>query len=403
MREVIPVAAPNPTQGGEDKVNRGKSRTRLWFLAHSWLAMPIWVFLFFVCVTGTIATVDKEIMWLIDPTVRAVHEDGAQRKPINAIVEDIRRQIPGASIDSIAFGEPYMALRVRFYAPDIASGVAWVNPYSGEVQRVAQGLNFSDFVVALHGWLLMPWFGGTAIGWYAVTALGFPMLGSAITGMVVYKRFWRAYTQPRLRLRQGARVFWGDLHRLAGAWTLWFVILIALTGLWFMVRGIMYDLHMPLGVEPPDIPRREAPLRAGGDPMPVLDLDGALAAARQISPGATLNYLALPEHALGTITVYSRSAFPLLMEGVWVHPYSGDVVATRDASIARPVEVISSVNASLHYGNFGGLWVKLIWTFFGILLSTMVASGTVIWFKRTAQAARKAEQQNETLVAEAAE
>lgn len=49
----------------------GKSRTRLWFLWHSWLAMPIWAFLFFICVTGTIAVVSTEITWLVDPSMRA--------------------------------------------------------------------------------------------------------------------------------------------------------------------------------------------------------------------------------------------------------------------------------------------------------------------------------------------
>lgn len=48
-----------------------KSSARWWFLAHSWLALPIWVFLFFVCLTGSIATISQEIVWLIDPAVRA--------------------------------------------------------------------------------------------------------------------------------------------------------------------------------------------------------------------------------------------------------------------------------------------------------------------------------------------
>ena len=40
----------------------------------------------------------------------------------------------------------------------------------------------------------------------------------------------------------------------------------------------------------------------------------------------------------------------------------------------------------LHTGDFGGIWVKLIWFVFGLLLSMMVLSGLLIWSKRTAQA-----------------
>ena len=43
----------------------------------------------------------------------------------------------------------------------------------------------------------------------------------------------------------------------------------------------------------------------------------------------------------------------------------------------------------LHTGDFGGLWVKMIWFFFGLVLSMMVLSGLLIWTKRTAQATAK--------------
>jgi len=48
-----------------------KSRSRLWFLVHSWLALPVWFFLLIICVTGTLATVSQEIVWLANPDVRA--------------------------------------------------------------------------------------------------------------------------------------------------------------------------------------------------------------------------------------------------------------------------------------------------------------------------------------------
>ncbi|WP_416060840.1 PepSY domain-containing protein, partial [Pseudomonas aeruginosa] len=48
-----------------------KSRSRLWFLVHSWLALPIWFFVLIVCVTGTLAVVSQEIVWLANPEIRA--------------------------------------------------------------------------------------------------------------------------------------------------------------------------------------------------------------------------------------------------------------------------------------------------------------------------------------------
>jgi uncharacterized iron-regulated membrane protein len=44
----------------------------------------------------------------------------------------------------------------------------------------------------------------------------------------------------------------------------------------------------------------------------------------------------------------------------------------------------------LHTGDFGGIWIKLIWFFFGLVLSMMVLSGLLIWTKRTALATANA-------------
>jgi len=364
------------------------SRSRLWFVLHGWLALPLWVFLFFVCLTGTIATIDREIMWLAVPSVRADNPGHLPAKPLNEVLADITRQIPGAHVARINFNEPYLALEVEISTPDAPNAVAWVNPFTGAVQSLSKGIQLPDFIRSLHGWLLMPWFTGTPAGWYLVCALSIPLLGSLITGLVVYKRFWKAIVSPRLRLRQGGRVLWGDVHRLAGVWGSWFIVTIAVTGFWFLVVGVMYDLHVQLGQDDPDIPRREAPVRTAGDPMPPLDLDGAVATARALSPGIRPMTVTLPEHALGTISIQSRDRLPLLSRETWINPYSGDMVWLFGADIANGREVTSMLAGSLHFGNFGGLWIKLIWTFFGLVLTSLVLSGAVVWTKRTLQASR---------------
>lgn len=56
-------------------------------------------------------------------------------------------------------------------------------------------------MLALHGWLLFPWQDNYSVGWYLVTSVSIPLLGSLITGLLVFKRFWRVYYWPRLRTR----------------------------------------------------------------------------------------------------------------------------------------------------------------------------------------------------------
>lgn len=49
----------------------------------------------------------------------------------------------------------------------------------------------------------------------------------------------------------------------------------------------------------------------------------------------------------------------------------------------------------MHTGDFGGLPIKLIWFFFGLVLTLMVFSGLLIWTKRTAQATAAALKRSE--------
>ena len=67
----------------------------------------------------------------------------------------------------------------------------------------------------------------------------FLLLITLVTSFVVYKKWWRGFTKP-LRKRD-ARTWWGDFHRLAGVWSLWFAALITLTSIWYFVESLGGD------------------------------------------------------------------------------------------------------------------------------------------------------------------
>lgn len=73
-----------------------------------------------------------------------------------------------------------------------------------------------------------------------------------------------------------------------------------------------------------------------------------------------------------------------------INPYNGDVAASRLLSDRTTLEFVTESMRPLHTGDFGGIWIKLIWFFFGLVLSMMVLSGLLIWTKRTALATANA-------------
>jgi uncharacterized iron-regulated membrane protein len=371
-----------------------KSRSKTWFLVHSWLALPIWFFVLIVCVTGTLAVLSQEIVWLANPSMRASQPaDDAPRLSYQQVIEAINKAEPQTVVQSISRPDgAHFALEARVSYPDGRSVVVYVNPYSGVIQGVAPEFNFQAFTRALHGWWLVPFTNGYSWGWYLVSLLGLPLLASLVTGLVVYKRFWKGFISPTLRFRHGARIFWGDFHRLSGIWSIWFIAVISITGTWFLIEAMLFDNQISISTERivPAMSREAVPLTADGTPAPRIDLDRALAIATQKIDGLEASFVSLPDNAYGHLEVGGRGWYPLMFQTATLDPYNGEMVTSRLISDRSALEFVTESMRPLHTGDFGGLWIKLIWAFFGLLLSMMVLSGLLIWTKRTALATANA-------------
>ncbi|WP_085725050.1 PepSY domain-containing protein [Pseudomonas sp. R37(2017)] len=371
-----------------------KSRSKIWFLVHSWLALPIWFFVLIVCVTGTLAVISQEIVWLANPPMRASQpSDDAPLLSYQQVIEAINKAEPQTVVQSISRpDESHFALDVEVSYPDGRSVVIYVNPYSGVIQGVAPEFNFRAFTRALHGWWLVPFTNGYSWGWYLVSFLGLPLLASLITGLVVYKRFWKGFFRPTLRIRHGARIFWGDFHRLSGIWSIWFIAVISITGTWFLIQALLSDNQISISTEKiiPAMPREAVPLSVDGTPPPRIDLDRAIEIASQRISGLQASFVSLPGNAYSHLEVGGRGWYPLMFQIATINPYNGEIAASRLISDRSALEFVTESMRPLHTGDFGGLWIKLIWAFFGLLLSMMVLSGLLIWTKRTALATANA-------------
>lgn len=371
-----------------------KSRSKIWFLVHSWLALPIWFFVFLVCITGTLAVLSEEIIWLANPDVRATApSDDAELMSFDQILAAIEKQDPTADVEWLAKPEEsHFALTASVTYPDTRSATLYVNPYTGQIQGSSPLFDFRQFTRALHGWWLVPFTNGYSWGWYLVSLLGLPMLASLITGLVVYKRFWRGFLKPTLRFNQGARIFWGDFHRLSGIWSIWFIAVISITGIWFLIRAILADAHISISSEglPTLIPRDQIPLVQPGQPVPPVTMDQAVATATETIPGFDVSFVMFAPDAYTPMEVGGRGWYPLMFQTAELNPYTGELVGSRLLADRTPLEFVTESMRPLHTGDFGGIWVKMIWFFFGLLLSMMVLSGLLIWSKRTVIATAKA-------------
>lgn len=361
-----------------------------WFQIHGWLALPVWVVFSFVCLSGTIAVVSHEITWLVNPAARADNPEGLPRKPLPELVQAVREAAPEAHIADIVVLEPYLVTAIGIRTAEGVPARAYVNPYTGQVQAISGGPTFIGFMRSLHGWLLFPWHHNYSVGYYLVAAMSLVTLGALITGVVIYRRFWRAYTRPQLRLGSGLRVFMGDLHRLAGAWSLWFLLLIGATGLWYLTQAVLWHNEVDIWSHPDPVPLTSIPATIDGTPARPIDLADALERARTALPSLDPSYISLPEFSRGHISIAGSGEnwlFDQYAYRAFIDPWSGEVAQLRQPASMNALQALSHIADPLHYGTIGGLWTKLLWFVFGLLLSGMSVTGFVIWGRRTAREA----------------
>lgn len=367
-----------------------KKKSSLWLAIHGWLGLPIWAFLFLICLTGSFATISQEIIWLVESAARSnAPADDARRLSYTQIVDRVEEQAPGTAV--IFFDIPVkeqFALQLYVGRPDGGERTIYVNPYTGKIQGEKSTFDLRQLLRELHGWLLIPFTATYSPGWYIVSAMSIPLLGSLITGLFVYKKFWRAILRPRLRITQGSRAFWGDLHRLVGLWSIPFILIMSVTALWFLIEATLHDTGytVPTEFEHPHVPRSQVTLGPDRQSVQTVSPDQALEIARGNFPDLEPAYIVLPTTGYHPIEVIGRSTYPLVFESAYINPYSGKVLAARGIGHRTAIQLVTESMRPLHTGDFAGLWLKFVYFFFGLLLTALTLSGMMVWTRRSMQA-----------------
>lgn len=365
-----------------------KLSNRFWFQLHGWCSLPIWLIFCFVCLTGTIAVFSHELTWLTNPASRATNPDNLAAKPVAELVAAVEQAYPTADVGTVMVFEPYLVHAVIFTDHDKPQAIAYVNQYTGDIQQVNQGITFIGFMRSLHGWLLFPWQSSYSVGYYLVSAMSLVMLGALVTGLIIYKNFWRSFTQPKIRFNQGKKTVLTDLHRLAGVWSIWFLIVMSATGLWYLVQAVMW--HADIDIEPhaPLVAAEQLPATQIQPPVSFAD---AMQIAKHRFPDFQPSYVMLPEHNRGMYSLmgggdhifYDQYAYSLS-----INPWTGDIAHEKSPANMSALQTVMHIADPLHYGTIGGIWTKAIWFVFGLLLSGMSITGFMIWGSRTVKAVR---------------
>ena len=220
-----------------------------------------------------------------------------------------------------------------------------------------------------------------ATGKVAVGIIGLIMLLSLISGLWLWwpsMSRWRMALRPVVREGSVRRTY--DLHVLAGAYGAMLLIVLALTGAGLALpdqtRGLV---DSTLGVK--RMP--EVAAYSGVDEAMLIDLNDAVAIARERFPQAEVRWVDVPGIGEGPISIRLHQPgepgrrFPKTR--LWVDPYSGEILAVRDPAHNAAGNTVLDWLHPLHNGEALGITGRWIAFLSGLVPLLLFVTGFIRW------------------------
>jgi uncharacterized iron-regulated membrane protein len=375
----------------------------LWYNAvwrwHFYAGLFCIPFVVWLAVTGTIYLWRPQIeAWLDRPYDRLPVAGAAA--PVDAQVRAALRAVPTSSLHKYVLPErPGDAVRIIVTAGGADTRV-YVDPRSLTVLKVVKEDDRPlNLVSRLHGELL-----AGAWGSYLVEIAACWAVVMLLTGLYLWWPRGRTGLGGVLypRMRGGRRLFWRDIHAVAGNWVSVFALGLILTGLpWASAWGsYLGEVRALTGTAqgPVDWTIGGKAPSPRADPMlgPHAGHDGKMMRASPLRPGelarviATVRPLQLaapvllspPRHTDEPWTAASDASDRPLRGEAEIDGASGRLVGRLDFADRHWIDRTIGYGIAVHEGALFGIANQILGTLTALLLVTLCVSGAVLWWRR---------------------
>ncbi|WP_372636236.1 PepSY-associated TM helix domain-containing protein [Fodinibius sp.] len=339
---------------------------------HKWLGLIAGIFILIMGLTGSILVFDDEIEQFIQRDV--IHQPNSdQPVSLDNAYTSITRKHPNWDVRfTVIPDKAGRAIEAEIRRPDDRRYL-YLHPVTGDIMRdLDSESTFSYWMLKLH-YQLHSGFTGEII----LLIAGLMFIGSLITGFWFYrkaiKRVLTFKIRPRFRNLQSTS---SELHRSVGVWALIFNLITAVTGVVIML--IIVQTHLQSDGDSPSLP----------DPPAVeASLDKVMETARQSHPGFDPSYMRMPAQPDRQITLYGHmdSDLPIHYEFSNYVQFDPETGRESNAFFVRNQPVTThllSFTYPLHFGDWGGIIIKILYCLFGLAPAILSITGFIIWLQR---------------------
>lgn len=353
---------------------------RRWYAVHKWTSLICTLFLLLLCITGLPLIFHDEIDHALGNEAEAATlPAGTPDASLDKLAAAAKAHYPGQVIRFVSWEQEEPNLVFFSLAPKID---APPNVFSNIVldARTAQVLHepkpgLVRFFYDLHTDLFLKLPGKLFLG-----LMGLLLIASLISGTVLYAPFMRKLAFGTVRKRRATRIRWLDLHNLLGIATALWLFVVGFTGVINSCVDLVFRYWQFDQISAMAAPYRDRPLvTAPGS------LQQALQTALAAAPGMRPRIVAYP----GTY-VSSKQHYMIFMAGTTPLTRKLGKPLLVDANTAQLTDMRDSpwylssllISQPLHFGDYGGLPLKILWALLDVIAIVVLGSGVYLWVAR---------------------
>lgn len=363
---------------------------KIFYKIHVYLGIFVALHLIVLTVSGSVLLFKDEIESLGGaPSENYSLPDSSAKPLINDFFQNILKKYPNTRPLAYSLEEeaPHIA-QVRL-APNNGKEFrgslrVYFNTFTGEEVAAPKKPNsFMDWLLRLHREFLLG-----SNGKIYVAFIGLLYAFSLISGFFIYGNFSKKTSYGDIR--QGStRTGSSDLHRFLGVTTFAWGLLIGVTGLFLGLNSTLINLYQYA-----EIKKISAQYKAPA-PSQLPSLDKVLASAQAALPQSSFDFMAFPDTQFSPpnsflVLMHGNTAWTeKLVELVVVDATTGDFVEVRTLPWYLKFTMLSE---PLHFGNYGGLTLKILWLILSLISLALPVLGIYIWYTRKFKKAARSQE-----------
>ncbi len=360
---------------------------RRWYAVHKWTSLICTAFMLLLCLTGLPLIFHEEIHHLEHAMAgepeREPRTPGTELVTLDSVIATALAAKPGDVPALVVWeegDEQADMLRIATQPPgnlDLKKiSFMDVDARNGEIKEMHDdSLDFMDIMFRLH----VDLFAGLP-GMLFLGVMGMLLIAAIVSGIVVYGPFMRKLDFGTVRESQ-RRLKWLDLHNLLGIVTLSWLLVVGGTGVINTWASLLIKFWQFNELATLIEPYKEKPL-----PQSLTSLDAAVAKAVAAEPEMTPTFVFYPGYFLTEnkhhIAVLMKGNTPVtsrLLKPVLIDAESGELTASVELPWYLKTLLLSQ---PLHFGDYAGLPLKIIWALLDIISIIVLGSGLYLWFAR---------------------